>query len=89
MLIGSGLSTPSYTASGGTASTATSTSAVKPNGTSDWSRTAAQAPVAKESIHRMMSMTSDPEVSGLLAIMKADEAASAGYDAVVSAYGDS
>lgn len=87
MLIGSGLSTPSYTANRA-APVTTSTSSVKPNGTSDWSRTAAQAPVARESIHRMMSMTSDPEVAGLLAIMKADEAASASYDAVVSAYGE-
>lgn len=90
MLIGSGFSTPSY-ASGGTggiSSAAPSTASVKSAGTSEWSRTVEQTPVARESIHRMMSMMKDPEVSGLLATMKADEESAASYDAVVSAYVD-
>ena len=66
-----------------------SASPVKPVPSPDLSRPTGQTPSMRESIHQLMTQMKDPEVSGLVALMKAEERAEqASLRDAMAAYGD-
>lgn len=86
MLVGSGYLGAAAPAQ---AATPASASPVKPVPAPDMSRSSSQVQSMRESIHQLMTQMKDPEVSGLVALMRAEEQAEqVSLRDALAAYGD-